>query len=152
MIGRLKSIEWQALTYRIAMQARKDRDVIGSASVDFLMYSGYASLAHHWLIMEEKVRSLLRSSVPLSERVHHSRSRARTLVCLLLLMQASELLSNPAAAQEEPGFYQAKVETSEFVFEHLLPRTNTLRQTMMAPVKTLLQMSPERFSYDHSLE
>jgi hypothetical protein len=41
------------------------------------------------------------------------------------------------------------VETSEFVFAHLLPHTDSLRQTMLAPASTLLQMAPERFSYDY---
>ena len=36
------SIEWQWLATRIGLMASKDRDAIGSASVDFLMYSGHA--------------------------------------------------------------------------------------------------------------
>ena len=35
------------------MMAKKDKNAVGSASVDFLMYSGYVTLAEHWLRMEE---------------------------------------------------------------------------------------------------
>jgi hypothetical protein len=34
------------------MMAKKDKNVVGSASVDFLMYSGYITLSEHWLRME----------------------------------------------------------------------------------------------------
>jgi alkylation response protein AidB-like acyl-CoA dehydrogenase len=44
--------EWQYLAVRIAMRAGKDRDALGAASVDFLMYSGYVECARHWLLME----------------------------------------------------------------------------------------------------
>jgi hypothetical protein len=36
------------------MKARKDRDMIGSASVDFLMYSGYVTMAYLWAMMAQK--------------------------------------------------------------------------------------------------
>ena len=35
------------------MMAKKDKNAVGSASVDFLNYSGYVTLAEHWLRMEE---------------------------------------------------------------------------------------------------
>lgn len=47
------AIEWHYLTYRIAAKAASNKDAIGVASVDYLMYSGYVSLAYHWLKMEE---------------------------------------------------------------------------------------------------
>ena len=46
------SIEWQYLTARIAYMAKDNRDAIGSASVDFLQYSGYVQMAKHWLMIE----------------------------------------------------------------------------------------------------
>ncbi len=43
--------QWNYLTVRIMLQARKDRDMVGTASNDFLMYSGYAMLAYFWAKM-----------------------------------------------------------------------------------------------------
>jgi alkylation response protein AidB-like acyl-CoA dehydrogenase len=43
--------EWGELTMKIGMVAMKDREEVGSASVDFLMYSGYATLAYFWAKM-----------------------------------------------------------------------------------------------------
>ncbi len=47
-----KGIEWELNVYRIGMMAKTDKNAVGSASVDFLMYSGYVTLAEHWLRME----------------------------------------------------------------------------------------------------
>jgi hypothetical protein len=48
-----KADEWIELTRRISLEAKKDPNALGLASVDYLMYSGYITLAEHWLIMEE---------------------------------------------------------------------------------------------------
>jgi len=40
--------QWNALTVRIMLAARKDRDVVSSASVDFLMFSGYVMMVYFW--------------------------------------------------------------------------------------------------------
>ena len=40
--------QWNALTVRIMLAARKDRDIVSSASVDFLMFSGYVMMAYYW--------------------------------------------------------------------------------------------------------
>jgi hypothetical protein len=47
-------IHWQRYALKIGMKARKDRDIIGSASVDFLMYSGYVTMAYFWAMMAQK--------------------------------------------------------------------------------------------------
>lgn len=43
--------EWNMLTARLLLTARKDRDIVSAASDDFLMYSGYAMMAYHWARM-----------------------------------------------------------------------------------------------------
>ena len=48
-----KATEWMELTRRISVETKKNPNVLGIASVDYLMYSGYLTLAEHWLIMEE---------------------------------------------------------------------------------------------------
>ena len=40
--------QWNALTVRIMLAARKDRDIVSSASVDYLMFSGYSMMAYYW--------------------------------------------------------------------------------------------------------
>ncbi|MEA1080215.1 acyl-CoA dehydrogenase C-terminal domain-containing protein [Marinobacter qingdaonensis] len=41
--------QWNWLTVRIMLAARKDRDLVSSAAHDFLMYSGYVTMAYIWL-------------------------------------------------------------------------------------------------------
>lgn len=43
--------EWADLTMKIGMTSMKNRDEVGSASVDYLMYSGYVVLAYFWARM-----------------------------------------------------------------------------------------------------
>ena len=43
--------EWGDLTMKIGMAAMENADEVGAASVDFLMYSGYAVLAYFWADM-----------------------------------------------------------------------------------------------------
>ena len=43
--------EWGDITMKIGMAAMKDREEVGAASVDYLMYSGYACLAYFWADM-----------------------------------------------------------------------------------------------------
>ena len=40
--------QWNLLTVRIMLAARKDRDMVGAAAHDFLMYSGYVTMAYMW--------------------------------------------------------------------------------------------------------
>ncbi|WP_410960986.1 acyl-CoA dehydrogenase C-terminal domain-containing protein, partial [Salmonella sp. SAL4430] len=40
--------EWGELTMKVGMAAMKDREEVGAASVDYVMYSGYACLAYFW--------------------------------------------------------------------------------------------------------
>ncbi|GAA3568571.1 acyl-CoA dehydrogenase C-terminal domain-containing protein [Marinobacter xestospongiae] len=40
--------QWNVLTVRLMLAARKDRDVVSAAAHDFLMYSGYVTMAYLW--------------------------------------------------------------------------------------------------------
>lgn len=51
--------EWGDLTMKIGMAAMKDREEVGSASVDYLMYSGYAVLAYLWARMAKVAQEAL---------------------------------------------------------------------------------------------
>ncbi len=43
--------EWQKITQTIGMKAMQNPDEVGGASVDYLMYSGYVTLAYFWAKM-----------------------------------------------------------------------------------------------------
>jgi hypothetical protein len=43
--------EWGEITLKVGMAAMKDREEVGAASVDYVMYSGYACLAYFWADM-----------------------------------------------------------------------------------------------------
>jgi len=51
---------------------------------------------------------------------------------------------------EEDGFYKAKIQTSDFVFERLLPRTRAHKAGILAPVSSLMDMAVDDFSFDHA--
>ena len=42
--------QWNYLTTRIMLTAAKDREIVGTASHDYLMYSGYAMMAYFWAL------------------------------------------------------------------------------------------------------
>jgi alkylation response protein AidB-like acyl-CoA dehydrogenase len=51
--------EWQQITMDIGKAAASNPDEIGAASVDYLMYSGYVSVAYFWLKMAVKAQEQL---------------------------------------------------------------------------------------------
>ena len=103
--------EWQLLTFRIMGGASKDRDFIGSASVDYVMYSGYVVMAFLWAKMAQAAYEKI------------------------------------ASGEGDIAFYEAKIQTAEFYFERILPRTKTLASTMMKKPKSLMQMEEESFAF-----
>lgn len=114
------SIEWQVLTYRIAAKAVKNKEVVSSASVDYLMYAGHVTLASHWLKQE-----------------------------VVATAKLAELAAGGETAQEA-DFYKAKIQTSQFVFDGLLPRTRSMARGMFTPIESITQMHKDHFSFDHA--
>ena len=53
--------EWGELTQAIGMQAMQNPDYVGAASVDYLMYSGYVTLAYLWARMAAVAHAALES-------------------------------------------------------------------------------------------
>ena len=58
----LKAAEWNVLTLAIMLRAPKDRELVGAASVDYLMYSGYMMMAYAWAQQAAKAQALLDSA------------------------------------------------------------------------------------------
>jgi hypothetical protein len=66
---------WKSLTLKVVQELQKRiksgdpraNDVIGVASVDYLMYSGYIHLAYHWLLLEDAANNALADSSLMTE-------------------------------------------------------------------------------------
>jgi alkylation response protein AidB-like acyl-CoA dehydrogenase len=51
--------EWGELTMAVGMKAMQDREEVGAAAVDYLMYSGYVTLAYFWARMAQQAQIAL---------------------------------------------------------------------------------------------
>ena len=51
--------EWGGLTNKIGIKALRNREEVGAASVDYLMYSGYVMLAYFWAAMADTAMQAL---------------------------------------------------------------------------------------------
>lgn len=51
--------EWGEITMQVGMKAMQNRDEVGAASVDYLMYSGYVTLAYLWARMADVAQQKL---------------------------------------------------------------------------------------------
>ncbi|MBK6908230.1 MAG: acyl-CoA dehydrogenase C-terminal domain-containing protein [Rhodocyclaceae bacterium] len=56
-----RSLQWNILTGRIMLRASKDRELVGSASFDYLMYSGYVMMAYFWALQAARAAEMLAS-------------------------------------------------------------------------------------------
>ena len=56
-----RAAEWNLLTTAIMLRAPKDREVVGAASVDYLMSSGFVMMGYYWAGQAAKAEELLAS-------------------------------------------------------------------------------------------
>jgi hypothetical protein len=56
-----RAAEWNVLTTAIMLRAPKDKEVVGAASVDYLMYSGFVMMGYYWAVQAAKAEQLLAS-------------------------------------------------------------------------------------------
>ena len=56
-----RTAQWNLLTALIMLRASKDREQVGSSSVDYLMYSGFVMMAYYWALQAAKTTELLGS-------------------------------------------------------------------------------------------
>lgn len=73
-----------------------------------------------------------------------------TLAAHWLRMEAAAVEALAKGGEEEADFYKAKVQTSAFVFDRLLPRTRSHKAGILAPVDSIMAMDADNFSFDHS--
>lgn len=104
--------EWGDVTTQIGMRAMANQEEIGAAAVDYLMYSGYITLAYFWALMAKSAKEQL------------------------------------AAGTGEEAFYTAKVQTAQFYFKRILPRTKSLVDTMLnGGLDSLMDMEEDSFGF-----
>lgn len=110
-IGKLAELnkEWGDVTMKIGGKAMRNKEEVGAASVDYLMYSGYIALAFMW---------------------------AR------IAQSAQETLD---AGTDETAYYQSKLKFANFYFERILPRTESLKTTMLSGSDNLMELDSENF-------
>ncbi|MBT8088928.1 MAG: acyl-CoA dehydrogenase C-terminal domain-containing protein [Gammaproteobacteria bacterium] len=103
--------QWKSLTRKIGFAAMRDRDAVGAASVDYIMFSGYVLLGVVWAA---------------SARAAYRRLEQGTT---------------------EEAFYRAKIQTAEFYFAKILPRTTSLLETMSTGPDSLMKMDEAEFIF-----
>ncbi|MDV2469402.1 acyl-CoA dehydrogenase C-terminal domain-containing protein [Acinetobacter chinensis] len=107
--------QWNALTVRIMLAARKDRDVVSSASVDFLMFSGYSMMAFYWAqqaaVASEKLASGTGSEVP-------EFYKAKIKVANFYFDQLLPRTQGHAESMVNPSKTTMSLETEHFSFDY----------------------------------
>jgi len=103
--------KWKSLTRKIGFAAMRNRDAVGAASVDYIMFSGYVLLGVAWAA---------------SARAAYRKLEQGT---------------------SEEAFYRAKIQTAEFYFAKILPRTTSLLETMSTGPDTLMEMDENQFIF-----
>ena len=103
--------QWKSLTRKIGFAAMRNRDAVGAASVDYIMFSGYVLLGVVWAA---------------SARAAYKRIEQGTT---------------------EEAFYRAKIQTAEFYFAKILPRTTALLETMSTGPDSLMKMDEQQFMF-----
>ena len=67
--------DWGGMTLRLGLKARKDREEVGAASFDYLMYSGYITLAYFWAAMADTAFTALKNG---STEIDYYQSKIKT--------------------------------------------------------------------------
>ena len=103
--------QWRSLTRKIGFAAMKNRDAVGAASVDYIMFSGYLLLGVAWAASAQAAYRRLEQGT------------------------------------KEEAFYLSKIQTADFYFAKILPRTTSLLQTMLAGPESLMTIDEDHFVF-----
>jgi len=93
-------VNWQQYSIRLAVKTRNNRDTLGSASVDYLMYSGYITMAYFWAMMAQKANEKIATK---PENIDFYRAKVRTAefyferIFPRTKLLAKTMMSNPAS-------------------------------------------------------
>jgi len=105
--------DWGGLTTKLGLKALKDSEEVGAASVDYLMYSGYITLAYFWAIMADTAFTALKNgstekdfyeSKIKTARFYFERILPRVKTHKLVMMSGAKNLMD--MEDDQFGFYQ----------------------------------------------
>ncbi|MFG9134907.1 acyl-CoA dehydrogenase C-terminal domain-containing protein, partial [Pseudomonas aeruginosa] len=105
--------QWNLLTLRIALTARKQRDLVSTASHDYLMFSGYATLAYSWALQEAAARRRLRQGGSESADFYKAKIATSEFYFARLLPRAK----GHAAAMAKPTGSIMDLKSEHFAFD-----------------------------------
>ncbi|SEI42057.1 Acyl-CoA dehydrogenase [Allopseudospirillum japonicum] len=105
--------EWGELTMQIGMRALQDKEEVGAAAVDYLMYSGYVCLAYFWAQMAARALQALEAGTQEADfyqaKLHtatfyYQRLLPRTRTHAHILQQDAQSLMQMSAQDFDLGF------------------------------------------------
>lgn len=105
--------EWNLLTMRIMLMARKDRDVVSAACNHFLMYSGYVMMAYFWALQASVASEKLAKGGSESEEFYKAKIATARFYFDHLLPRAK----GHATSMVKPSKSIMKMPIESFVFE-----------------------------------
>lgn len=103
--------EWPELAKKVGSKGIGDFEEVGAASFDFLMYSGYVSLAYFWLKMANVSQDILNGT------------------------------RHPNGEGFDRDFLDAKIKNARFYFERILPRARAHKEMMLAGKASMMDIS-----------
>ena len=106
--------EWNVLTMRIMLTARKDRDVVSSASYHFLMYSGYVTMAYFWALQASVASKKLANKDGAEKPEFYKAKLAMAKFYFEHLLPRAE---GHATSMTKPSKTMTKLPIDSFVFE-----------------------------------
>jgi alkylation response protein AidB-like acyl-CoA dehydrogenase len=106
--------EWNVLTMRIMLTARKDRDVVSSASYHFLMYSGYVTMAYFWALQASVASEKLAKKDGAEKPEFY---KAKIAMAKFYFEHLLPRAKGHAASMTKPSKTMTKLPIDSFVFE-----------------------------------
>lgn len=105
--------QWNWLTLRLMVTARKDRDLVSAASYDFLMYSGYVFMAYMWARMAVTAQQGLENGGEAGEDFYRSKLATAEFYFERLLPRAQ----SHAGSMLSPSSNLMQLDTDHFAFD-----------------------------------
>jgi alkylation response protein AidB-like acyl-CoA dehydrogenase len=104
--------EWNLLTVRLMLMARKDRDVVSSACHHYLMYSGYVMMAYFWAVQAAVARKKLKDGGADAPEFY----RAKLATARFYFEQLLPRAKSHAASMTRPSRSMMSLPTEHFAF------------------------------------
>jgi len=127
--------QWNWLTLRLMVMARKDRDVVSSAANDFLMYSGYVYMAFMWARMAVAAQKGLREGGDQSAEFYRAKLATAEFYFERMLPRAQ----GHAESMLSPSDTLMKLDNDHFSFDYWVYRGPIGRTLSLNPPLSTIQ-------------